>query len=211
MSGAHRLRGLYAITSAALCADPARLVTAVDAALRGGARLLQYRDKLGSPESREHGARLVLERCRAASVPLIINDDLALAARIGADGVHLGLRDGSLAEARAVLGPSAIIGITCADSLARALAAEQGGASYVAFGAFFRSSTKPEAALLSIDQLRRARAQLRLPICAIGGITPARAPALVAAGADCVAAVDGVFGAADPERAARAYAAAFAL
>ncbi|MDP3857191.1 MAG: thiamine phosphate synthase [Stagnimonas sp.] len=211
MSSDHRLRGLYAITSASLCADPARLVAAVEAALRGGVRLLQYRDKLGSPESREHGARLVLERCRAASVPLIVNDDLALAVRIGADGVHLGVGDGSLADARAVLGPSAIIGITCADSLARALAAEQGGASYVAFGAFFHSSTKPEAALLSIEQLRQARARLRLPICAIGGITPDRAPALVAAGADCVAAVDGVFGAADPERAARAYAAAFAV
>ncbi|TAJ51887.1 MAG: thiamine phosphate synthase [Nevskiaceae bacterium] len=202
-------RGLYGITAEADCADAERLLTAVRVALAGGMRLLQYRDKRSSPERRaELGAQL-LAQCRAAGVPLIINDDIELAARLGADGVHLGLSDGSLAEARARLGSQAIIGITCADSLERARAAADGGASYVAFGAFFPSRTKPNAPPMTLERLRQARSDLRLPICAIGGITPERAPTLVAAGADYVAAIEGLFGAADITVAARAYAAAF--
>ena len=136
-------RGLYGITAEADCADAGRLLAAGQAALAGGLRLLQYRDKHNPPERRAELGAGLLALCRAAGVPLIVNDDIDLAARLGADGVHLGLSDGSLAEARARLGPRAIIGITCADSLERARAAAAGGASYVAFGAFFPSRTKP--------------------------------------------------------------------
>ena len=197
--------GLYAITSEALCRDERRLLDAVDAALRGGLALLQYRDKSSSPEDRMRLAGLLLRRCRAAGVPLIINDSIELAVRLRADGVHLGQGDGSPAQARARLGSQAIIGVTCGGSLPRALEAESAGASYVAFGAFFPSTTKPEAKPVAMDLLRQARLVLRLPICAIGGITPERAPPLLEAGASYLAAVDGVFGATDPELAVRAY------
>lgn len=197
--------GLYAITSDALCRDEPRLLAAVDAALRAGLALLQYRDKSSSPADRARLAGLLLQRCRAAGVPLIINDSIDLAASVGADGVHLGQGDGSPEQARARLGSQAIVGVTCSGLLPLALAAESAGASYVAFGAFFPSTTKPEAKPVTIDLLRQARLALRLPICAIGGITPERAPLLLDAGADYLAVVEGVFGAADPELAARAY------
>jgi thiamine-phosphate pyrophosphorylase len=204
------MRGLYAITSAAICADDARLLAAVDAALAGGARLLQYRDKLADPACRERRARALLLRCRAHGVPLIINDDLELALRIGADGVHLGQRDAPLARARDRLGADALLGVSCGDSLELARAAQDRGASYVAFGRFFASRTKPDAPPARLATLRAAHAELRIPCCAIGGITPARAPELIAAGADLIAAVDGVFGAADIRAAVESYVRAFA-
>lgn len=203
------LRGLYAITADALCADASRLLPAAAAALRGGARLLQYRDKRNPPAQREALARALLERCRQAGAALIVNDDLALAAAIGADGVHLGRRDGDARSARLRLGPQAIVGVTCHASIAQARAAQAAGASYVAFGRFFPSHSKPDAPPAPPGLIARARAELALPICAIGGLTPDNAAALIADGADLVAAIDGVFGAADIEAAARRYARLF--
>lgn len=203
------LRGLYAVTSAELCRQPARLGAAVAAALTGGAALIQYRDKESPAAEREALARELLVLCRARRARLIINDDVALAQRIGADGVHLGAGDLPLREARRRLGDAAVIGVSCANQLERAVAAQEGGASYVAFGRFFPSRTKPEAPPAELALLRAARAAVRLPICAIGGITPQNAPAVIAAGADLVAAVDGVFGALDVAGAARGYARLF--
>lgn len=197
-------RGLYAITSQQLCSDPERLVAAVDAALRGGAVMIQYRDKENPPAVRDRLARALLEVCRAHAAPLIINDDLELAVAVHADGVHLGARDGSIADARARLGPGAIIGATCGDSGERARQAQAAGASYAAFGAFFPSTTKPQAPPARLSTLTAARA-LGLPLCAIGGITPERAASVVTAGADLVAVVEGVFGTVDIEAAARTY------
>lgn len=203
------LRGLYAITAAELCRDPARLATAVAAALSGGARLVQYRDKHGDAATRERNARALLAQCRAAGARLIVNDDVELARAIGADGVHVGAADLPVAEARRVLGAAAIVGTSCANRLDRALAAQRAGASYVAFGRFFASRTKPDAPQAEPTLLREARATLRIPLCAIGGLTPQNAAAVVEAGADLVAAVEGVFGAADIAAAARAYARLF--
>jgi thiamine-phosphate pyrophosphorylase len=204
------LRGLYAVTSAELCRQPPRLAAAVAAALTGGARLIQYRDKAGDAATREAMARELLGLCRARDARLIVNDDVELAARIGADGVHLGATDAPLREARRRLGPAALIGVSCANRLERAVAAQDDGASYVAFGRFFPSRTKPEAPQAQLTLLQRARGVLRVPICAIGGITPDNANLVIAAGADLVAAVDGVFGARDVAAAARAYARQFA-
>ena len=209
MTDPARLRGLYAITSAELCRQPPLLAAAVAAALTGGARLIQYRDKENAPREREALARELLVLCRARGAQLIINDDLALAERIGADGVHLGARDAPLRDARRRLGAAPLIGVSCANQLERALDAQQGGASYVAFGRFFPSRTKPEAPQAELPLLRQARAALSIPICAIGGMTPQNAPAVIAAGADLVAAVDGVFGALDVAAAARSYARLF--
>lgn len=203
------LRGLYAVTSAALCRTPDALPPAVEAALAGGARLVQYRDKEGDAAQRRANARRLLERCRAHHALFIVNDDVELALAIGADGVHLGTADLPLRDARRRLGGLATIGVSCANVLERAVAAQDEGASYVAFGRFFASRTKPDAPPAGLALLREARARLHVPICAIGGITPANGAALVEAGAGMLAAVEGVFGVSDIAGAARAYARLF--
>lgn len=202
-------QGLYAITSADLCRAPERLLPAVQAALRGGVAVMQYRDKQNPPRQRRQLATALLAACRVAGVPLLINDDLALAFALRADGVHLGQGDASLSEARALLGPRAVIGITCHSSLERAQEAERRGASYVAFGAVYPSVSKPEAPVIGLAQLRTNVARLGLPVCAIGGIDAARAGEVLATGVQYLAAIDGVFGGGDPEAAARAYARRF--
>ena len=194
-------RGLYAIT------DGPRpdLNAAVEAALNGGAAILQYRDKSGDNKRRHMEAADLLAVCRRFGVPLIINDDVQLAATIGADGVHLGEHDGGVGAARARLGDRAIIGVSCYDSLDRARQLAAAGADYLAFGAFFPSPTKPLARRARPDLLRDAKS-LGLPLVAIGGITPDNARPLIEAGADFVAAISGVFASADPCAAARRYA-----
>lgn len=204
-----RLQGLYAITPAALLDDDERLQDAVAAAIRGGARLIQYRDKQHSAARRLQQARQLAALCRAQNVALIINDDIELAAACGAHGVHLGAQDGAPQTARRVLGAQAIIGVTCGNSLQRAQTAVAAGADYVAFGRFFASQTKPDAPPAEIATLQAAHSQLAVPICAIGGITPDNAGTLLDAGASLIAAIHGVFAAPDIEAAARAYADGF--
>lgn len=203
------MRGLYAITPTSLCLDPARLLNATESALRGGARLIQYRDKTRDDARRLSSACALRALCERYGARLIVNDDVDLALRADAHGVHLGLDDLPLGDARARLGPARLIGITCQDSPARARAAGEGGADYVALGAFFVSRTKPDARQATVELLRAVRIETSLPICAIGGITPDNGAPLVEAGADLIAAVEGVFGAADIEHAARAYARLF--
>lgn len=205
---AFRPRGLYAVTGKA--SSPEELVDRVARAIHGGIVLVQYRDKSGDAARRRREATALLELCRASSVPLIINDDAALARLIGADGVHLGKDDAPLAEARAALGREAIIGVSCYNSLERALQAQDAGADYVAFGSFFASPTKPAAVRAGPDLLRVARSRIDLPIVAIGGITPENGAQLIEAGADLLAVIHGVFGAPDPEHAAHRYTALFA-
>jgi thiamine-phosphate pyrophosphorylase len=199
-------RGLYAITPDEH--DTSRLLERVMQVLDGGAAVVQYRNKTADRALRCEQADALLLLCHARGVPLIINDDWRLAHEIGADGAHLGRDDGDVALARAALGAGAVIGVSCYDEPSRALAAADAGADYVAFGAFFPSPTKPNA--------RRAHPGLfvdtaHLPVLrvAIGGITPDNAPALVAAGADLIAVISGVFDAPDPTAAAHAYLRAF--
>jgi len=201
-------RGLYAITDERPDA-PRQLPVCVSEAIAGGASVIQYRNKQGDAQQRRQTAGALLQLCQQHHVPLIINDDVALAASVNADGVHLGKTDASLAQARQQLGPQAIIGVSCYNSLERAMRAAQAGADYVAFGRFFSSHSKPDAPPAEAALLRQARRQLQLPIVAIGGITPENGRALVAAGADLLAAIHGVFGQPDIEAAASAYAALF--
>jgi thiamine-phosphate pyrophosphorylase len=196
--------GLYAITSDA----STQLLADVAQALAGGARVLQYRDKSDDAPRRLAEAQALLQLCRSHRVPLIINDDVALAAAIGADGVHLGERDVAIAMARAVLGPQAIIGVSCYNSFERAQQLTASGADYLAFGAFFPSPTKPHAPRAMPELLRRA-ATLGLPTVAIGGITPDNGGLLVEAGADYLAVITGVFGADDISLAASRFAALY--
>ncbi|HZP12096.1 MAG TPA: thiamine phosphate synthase [Nevskiaceae bacterium] len=204
-----QLRGLYAITSDAICRSRELLVGSVAEAIAGGATLIQYRDKVSAPADRLANAKALAQLCRTRAVPLIVNDDPSIAVESGADGVHLGRADASLAQARQICGDRKIIGVTCANSLERALAAAQASASYVAIGRFYPSRTKPDAPQATLDLLRSVRAGVAGPICAIGGITPDRVPELIDAGADCVAAIEGVFGTPDVRSAAAAYAAHF--
>lgn len=202
------LRGLYALTDTGLTPG-AKLITAVEAAIRGGARLVQYRDKSGDAARRAEEARALVELCRGHGVPLIVNDDVELAAVTGADGVHLGKDDGDPAAARVRLGPRAIIGVSCYDSLERAVAAARAGADYVAFGSFHASGSKPGAVRPPAGLLGDARRHLGIPLCAIGGITPGNGGALVAEGADILAVIRGLFAATDITAAARSYAKLF--
>lgn len=197
--------GLYAITDRALTAD-AHLISSIEQALAGGAALVQYRDKSADhPRRREQAGALAI-LCRGYAVPLIINDDVELAAEVEADGVHLGQDDPALAVARARLGARAIIGVSCYNSLERARQAADAGADYLAFGRFFPSSSKPLAVQAHPELLRQARREFCLPLAAIGGITPANGGELLAAGANFLAVIHGLFGQADIRAAARAYA-----
>ena len=203
------LHGLYVITDAGLI-PPERLEERVAAAIRGGARIVQYRDKTTEHERRLAEAARLQALCARAGAALIINDDVELARETGAAGVHIGEDDAALDEARARLGPQAIIGVSCYDDLARARVAQAAGADYVAFGAFFPSPTKPNARTASLDLLVEAKHALGLPVCAIGGIRAEHAPRLIAAGADMLAVITAVFAARDVEAAAREIARAFA-
>lgn len=202
------LRGLYAITDGQLLPG-ARLLTAVDAALRGGAAVVQYRDKSSDPARRSNEARALLALCHHYQRPLLINDDIELATAIGADGVHLGRNDGSLQEARARLGEHAIIGATCHDSLAFAAEAAALGADYLAFGAFFPSPTKPHAQTASPQTLSEAHARFKRPLVAIGGITADNASPLIQAGADLVAVISDLWTTTDIEARARLFSTLF--
>ncbi|MGO4701859.1 thiamine phosphate synthase [Dyella sp. 2RAB6] len=195
-----RSPGLYAIT------DGPRddLLAAVAQALDGGARLVQYRDKTADHARRQAEATALRQLCASHGVPLIINDDIQLAVAIQADGVHLGEHDPALAAARAALGAQAIIGVSCYDSLERAHDLAAGGADYLAFGAFFPSPTKPLARRAAPELLRQSAA-LGLPRVAIGGITPDNAGSLVDAGADYLAVISALFGAADVRAAAQTF------
>lgn len=194
--------GVYAITPET--ADTARLLAQVEAALAGGVAAVQYRDKSADVARRHEQASELAALCRRFGVPLIVNDDLRLADLAGADGVHLGRDDGSVREARIVLGPGKFIGASCYQSVELARAAQSAGADYVAFGSFFASPTKPDAGRASLDLLREAGPAVHVPLVAIGGITLANAPQLLDAGADSLAVLSAVFDAPDICAAARA-------
>lgn len=199
-----RLHGLYVITDTALIPD-AQFSARVEAALRGGARIVQYRDKRADTALCERLASEVVRLCRKHEATSIINDNVELAARVGADGVHVGKDDAALELARDRLGPDAIIGVSCYNRLELALEAAGQGADYVAFGSFFPSRVKPEAVPASLELLHEARERLAVPLCAIGGISADNGVPLVDAGADMLAVISDVFAAEDIEAAARRY------
>lgn len=202
----NRPGGLYLITPDE--ADTARLLARTAPLLEAGVTWLQYRNKLADPALRRAQAGALRELCAQAGVPLIVNDDAGLAAEVGAAGVHLGEDDGDIAAARALLGAGAILGVSCYDQSSLAAAAVAAGAGYVAFGAFFPSRSKSGTRQAHPDLLGAAAA-LQVPRVAIGGITPDNGRALVAAGADLLAVISGVYDAADPVAAVRAYRACF--
>ncbi len=193
--------GLYAITQTAN-KSPDAIINEVAAAIKGGAVVVQYRDK--KPVDAPGLARELIKICHQHNVPLLINDDIELAALVGADGVHIGRDDGAVIQARKRLGRKAIIGVSCYDFVEQAIAAQAQGATYAAFGRFFPSNSKPLAASAHIETLRLAKRALTIPIVAIGGILPDNGGQLLAVGADLLAVIGGVFDD-QPEQSARAY------
>ena len=189
------LRGLYAVTPER--ADGARLLAEVDAALQGGCRILQFRDKINPMPERVTRARALRELTLRHGARLLINDDIALCMLIGADGVHLGADDGNLALARAILGPHRLLGASCYADLSKARAADALGVDYLAFGALYPSATKPDAARATVDLIFQAKTTLTAKICAIGGITVDNAAPVIAAGADLLAVITDLFDAPD--------------
>ncbi|HZW85990.1 MAG TPA: thiamine phosphate synthase [Gallionella sp.] len=196
-----KIKGLYAITPDE--SNTAELLRKVKLALLGGARVLQYRNKLADTALRLQQANALRDLTNEFSVPLIINDDAVLARQVAADGVHLGGADMGVQAARKQLGADKIIGVSCYNQVSLAQAAVLQGADYVAFGSFFASTVKPDAVLATFDLLRLARRELLVPLVAIGGITAHNGPQLLASGADALAVISAVFAAQDIQSAAQ--------
>ncbi len=198
-----KINGLYAITPDE--SDTAELLRKVELALLGGARLLQYRNKSADATLRLRQARTLRDLTDTFSVPLIINDEVALAQQVDADGVHLGSADMTIQAARKALGANKIIGVSCYNRIELAQAAVQQGVNYVAFGSFFCSAIKPEAVRADLDLLRQARHELAVPLVAIGGITAHNGAQLLAAGADALAVISALFDAPNIQGAAQQF------
>ena len=196
-----KVRGLYVITDPGLIGS--HLEEAVEAALQGGATVVQYRqkDKLASTYS--YDAQKLSDLTKRYSAALIINDDAELARDIDADGVHVGRTDTSIALARSVVGRHKMVGVSCYNDMTRALDAEQQGADYVALGSFFGSAIKPNAVQASIELLQQAKSELTIPVVAIGGINEQNGKQLISAGADSLAVISAVFTQKDVKAAAR--------
>lgn len=189
-------RGLYLVTPD--CRDTGELLAHLQDALGGHPAIVQYRNKLASEEAKREQAAAAAALAHAAGALFIVNDSVELALDVGADGVHIGKDDGDIAAVRSALGGNRILGVSCYNEWARAEQAVAAGADYVAFGAMFSSSVKPDAVQAPIDLVRRAKAELAVPVCCIGGITLDNAPQLVEAGADLLAVISDVFKAPDP-------------
>ena len=188
---------LYAITE-----PSAKLTENVRAAIDGGITMLQIREKNCTTQRLIQLAYPLVNICRSAGIPCIINDNVEAARVLGADGVHVGQRDMKLKKAREILGDSAVIG-TSAHSVEEALRAEAEGADYIGCGAVFQTATKSDATPLTLEKLCAIRKAVSIPIVAIGGITAENLPHLYSSGADGIAVVSAIFGQPDITQAAR--------
>ncbi|MEY3885415.1 MAG: hypothetical protein RIS87_1190 [Pseudomonadota bacterium] len=189
------IKGLYAVTPDEPDTDV--LLAKVEAALQGGINILQYRNKQANHKLLTQQAQAILPLCRQYNVPLIINDSVKLCLTLDADGVHIGAEDGNLSEVRTRLGPNKILGASCYNRFDLALTAQQAGADYVAFGACFASTTKPNAPIASLDLFKLAQAQLHIPTVAIGGIMLTNVLQAIDAGASAIAVINAIFNSSD--------------
>lgn len=192
---------MYAITPDEL--DTAKLLQQVEQALRGGAGILQYRNKFADASLQLKQASALRDMTRQFSAVFIVNDDVRLALQVSADGVHLGADDGDISAARTALGRDKLVGASCYNRALLATEAVRQGADYVAFGAFFPSGVKPGAVAAEVSMLENARRELTVPIVAIGGITVENGRQLVTAGADALAVISALWQAPDIEQAAK--------
>jgi len=190
------IQGLYVITDTDLMTEE-NIITKVEQALKGGTKIVQYRDKVNSEQTTLKLATQLQQLCQSYQAWFIVNDDIHLAQKVNADGVHIGKDDDDIHKARELLGSNAIIGVSCYNDLTRALQMQDLGATYVAFGRFFNSKTKPNAPQAELATLYQAKQCLHIPIVAIGGITADNAKILIDSGADSVSVIQGVFAAKD--------------
>jgi thiamine-phosphate pyrophosphorylase len=201
------LKGLYVVTPD--WDDTDKLVTATEAALAGGAQLVQYRHKTADAVLRREQANALLAICRQYGVPFIVNDHVDVCMEINADGIHVGGTDLSVAEVRKIVGPDKIVGASCYGTFDLAVTSQAQGATYVAFGGFYPSRVKKYDFTTPVDIISRAKAVLTVPVVVIGGMTQDNALPLIAEGADMVAAISSVYMADDVEAAARQFAESF--
>ena len=192
---------LYAVTDRSWLGGQT-LAQQVEAALRGGVTMLQLREKNLDEEAFEREARVIQDLCRSFDVPFIINDNVELAKRLNADGVHVGQSDQAAAEVRAYLGADKIIGVT-AKTVQQALDAEKAGADYLGSGAVFGTATKPDAKPLSLDRFQEICESVTIPVVAIGGVSRENIMALRGRKMSGVAVVSGIFAAQDIEEETR--------
>ena len=185
------IRGLYAITPD--MADLNTLIQKTQSAIEGGVFMVQYRSKIHDHDVKMQQCAAILRLCREYEIPCIVNDDVDMCRSLEADGVHLGEKDDNIAEVRRILGEDAIIGSSCYDQLERAKRAQKEGASYVAFGAMYPTSTKPNAPRATIGLLREANSQIQIPIVAIGGITVNNAHDVIETGVDAIAVINSLY------------------
>ena len=198
----HELKGLYAITDQHLISE-ADFLSAIEAALLGGVSIIQYRDKSDDNNKRLQQASTLQSLCQQYGAISIINDDIELAQKVEADGVHIGKDDQSLKKAREALGDDAIIGVSCYNDIGLALTAEKNSADYVAFGTMFSSPTKPDAVMATPNIISEAKRQLNIPVCGIGGITEENIHQLIQHDTDMAAVISSLFAAGDIQQRAR--------
>ena len=198
----HELKGLYAITDQHLITEE-QFHMAVEAALQGGVSVIQYRDKSDDRNKRLQQASTLRSLCDQYDAVCIINDDIELAQKVEADGVHIGKDDQSLKQVREALGDDAIIGVSCYNDIGLALAAEENSADYVAFGTMFSSPTKPDAVMATPSIISEAKRQLNIPVCGIGGVTETNIHQLVQHDTDMAAVISSLFAADDIQQRAR--------
>lgn len=196
------LDGIYLVTDTDLCAERG-IEQSVSAALEGGVRMVQYRDKTEDSRRRRREAGALARICKEHGAIFLVNDDIALAAECGADGVHVGKDDATLEATRQQLGPDAIVGVSCYNEFSRAERAASAGADYVAFGSVFPSPTKPDAPHAPLTLIEQARAQLNIPVCAIGGIDQRNIQEIAASGAHLFAVITALLAADDITAAAK--------
>lgn len=186
------LKGLYALTDATLT-PPQSILSQVERILKMGVSVVQFRDKYATDDEAELTCKALQALCKQYNALFIMDDRLALAKKIDADGLHVGMDDVSYEEARAVLGAEKIIGVSCYGDLERAKKYEALGADYVAFGAFFPSPTKPQAPCVPLEILQTAKEHLHVPICAIGGITVQTLPLMAVYPVEMYAIISAVY------------------
>jgi thiamine-phosphate pyrophosphorylase len=201
------MNGLYLVTPD--WDDTAALLARTEQALQAGVAMLQYRHKSAGDALRRQQAAALLALCRRFDTPLIINDHIDLCLELGADGVHVGGKDASVAEARERLGQDLIVGASCYGERDLAQQAAMSGASYLAYGGFYPSRVKQYAVTTEAAIVDWSKAAFDLPVVVIGGMTPMNAAPLVARGADMVAAISSVYGAPSAAQAVEQFAALF--
>lgn len=189
---------LYAVTDSAWL-HGRTLASCVREALAGGATFVQLREKHMTTDELVKEARTILPICREARVPFLIDDDVEAARLVGADGVHVGQSDTACAEARRILGPDAIVGVS-AQTVEQAVAAEQAGADYLGVGALIPTPTKPDAVDVTPEELARICRAVRIPVVGIGGLHLSTVDILDGTGAAGAAVVSAIFAAEDIER-----------